>query len=235
MTAKATSMSEQQYSNNIESALHRIREDIRAYACCDVTIVAASKFRNKDELRAAYDAGIRHFGENKGQEVRDKAGFFNAYDDIHLSFIGRIQKNKVKYMTGTVDMIQSVDSPEIAEYINSKYASENKNIDVLVEINSSGEANKGGIEPENVKMMLRYIENCSNMKLRGIMTLGPLTDDVSRTEKSFRLMKGIYDEYSKEFAGFDYLSMGMTDDYVTALKCGSNMIRIGRLLFGDRA
>lgn len=235
MTIKVTSMSAQQYLNSIKSALQAIEGKIKEHAQSEVTVIAASKFRSIDELKIAHDAGIRYFGENRGQEVRDKAGFFNAYDGIHLSFIGRIQKNKVKYMIGNVDLIQSVDSEDIAEFINSKYAAENIAIDVLLEVNSSGEANKGGIEPENVSQMLEYIDGCSNLKLRGIMTLGPLTDDISRTEESFRLMKGIFDEYKTEYADFDYLSMGMTDDYVTALKCGSNMIRIGRLIFGDRA
>lgn len=234
MMRRDISTLEQPYSSIIKSRLEKIHNDVREYSHSDVTVVAASKFQPIAMLESAYEAGIRNFGENRGQEVRDKSEFFRSHDDIELSFIGRLQKNKVKYLMGVCSMIQSVDSPELAEYISSKYASENLNIDVLIEINSSGESAKGGIEPDDADVILRKVDSMDNLKLRGLMTLGPLTDDIRKTETSFRMMKEIYDINKSRFEHFNILSMGMTDDYVTALKYGSNMIRIGRLLFGER-
>ncbi len=228
-------MLDKKYSEIMKNSINTINNNIEKFAINKpITLIGVSKFQSIEKMHIAYDLGIRHFGENRGQEVRDKKEFFLRKNDIQVSFIGRLQKNKVKYLINVCNMIQSIDSIELAEYINEKYKSIDKTIDILIEINVSKEESKAGFEIDQVNENIKKIKELKNLNIRGLMTLGPLTDNKEKIENAFKQMYEIYNDLKKQYDNFNYLSMGMTDDYTIALKNGSNMIRIGRLIFGER-
>lgn len=198
-----------------------------------VTLIAASKFQSMEHMDTVYKAGVRHFGENRGQEVRDKKAFF-LDRDIELSFIGQLQKNKVKYLIGVCSLIQSVDRLPLARYINERYAAEHMNIDILIEVNISEEESKSGFRIEETEKAVKEIKMLDALNIRGLMTIGPLTDNEDKINSSMNAMNQLYCNIKDKYERIDTLSMGMTDDYISALKNGSNMIRIGRKLFGGR-
>ncbi len=211
--------------------LSELKKDINDFAINEpVEIIAVSKFRNIDMMEIVYNAGIKHFGENRGQEVKNKRDFFRR-EDITLSFIGKLQKNKVKYLIGVCDLIQSIDSIELAKYVNERFERENMKIDVLLEINISQEESKSGILIEDMKNVIKEILILKYINLKGLMTIGPLTENEEKISSAFKAMYESFNEYKNEINGFNILSMGMTDDYKIALQNGSNMIRIGRKIF----
>ncbi|MCK4523367.1 YggS family pyridoxal phosphate-dependent enzyme [candidate division WOR-3 bacterium] len=208
-----------------------LRKDINDFAINKpVEIIAVSKFRNIDMMEIVYNAGIKHFGENRGQEVKNKRDFFRR-EDITLSFIGKLQKNKVKYLIGVCNLIQSIDSIELAKYVNERFERENMKIDILLEINISKEESKTGILIEDMRNVIKEILDLKYINLKGLMTIGPLTDNKEKINSAFKTMYESFNEYKNKIDGFNILSMGMTDDYIVALKNGSNMIRIGRKIF----
>ena len=211
--------------------LSDLRKDINDFAINKpVEIIAVSKFRNIDMMEIVYNAGIKHFGENRGQEVKNKRDFFRR-EDITLSFIGKLQKNKVKYLIGVCNLIQSIDSIELAKYVNERFERENMKIDILLEINISKEESKTGILIEDMRNVIKEILDLKYINLKGLMTIGPLTDNKEKINSAFKTMYESFNEYKNKIDGFNILSMGMTDDYIVALKNGSNMIRIGRKIF----
>ena len=211
--------------------LSELRKDIDDFAINKpVEIIAVSKFRNIEMMEIVYNAGIKHFGENRGQEVKSKKDFFGR-EDVKLSFIGQLQKNKVKYLIGVCDLIQSIDSIELAKYVNERFERENMKIDILLEINISKEESKTGILIEDIGSITKEMLDLKYLNLRGLMTIGPLTENEEKIDSAFKTMYESFNEYKNEINGFDILSMGMTDDYKVALQNGSNMIRIGRKIF----
>ena len=197
-----------------------------------IEIIAVSKNQSLEILKNAYDAGIRHFGENKAQEVRCKSEFF-INPEIKLSFIGHLQKNKIKYLVDKCDLIQSVDSFELAIAIDSVYEKEDKKSNILLQINSSYEKEKGGVYPEKAFELYRRISEMKNIKTKGLMTIGAHTAEERVIENSFKTALEIFNEIKKEYEKCEILSMGMSDDYKLALKYKSNMLRIGRSIFAD--
>lgn len=227
-------MSETTYSQRMLNNINNIKNNIENKALRKpVELVAAAKFQSLEKIKTAYSLGIRHFGENRGQEVRDKSEFYSG-EDVQLSYIGKLQKNKVKYLVGVCDIIQSIDSVKTAEYVSQRYSRENMNIDILIEVNISGEESKIGIMPEKVISTVKELQSLDSLTVRGIMTIGSLTDDITVIRNDFRSMNHIFEELSESFENISILSMGMTDDYDIALEEGSNMLRIGRLIFGER-
>lgn len=228
-------MSETSSLKKTEEIIRELNNDIDKYAANKpVTIIAASKHQGLESMDTVYRAGIRHFGENRGQEVRDKAQFYSSRD-IHLSFIGHLQKNKVKYIMGRCHLIQSVDSIALAKYLNERYDAEDMKADILIEINISEESSKSGFFIENAENAIQHIRTLKCLNIRGIMTIGPLTDNDEIIERTMKAMHDFHVHISGKYQHMDILSMGMTDDYKIALKHGSNMIRIGRKLFGGRS
>jgi len=225
-------MSETQYSDKIKINIQTILNDIKnASKDRNVEIVAVSKNQSIDRIRAAYTAGLRHFGENRGQELRDKNEFFRANDGVKLSFIGVLQKNKIKYLVESCTLIQSIDSLPLASYVNEKFMAAGKKIDVLLEVNSSGEYAKSGFKPDEMIDAANAVMKMQFLNLKGVMTIGPLSGGIIETAKSFKLTAEIFKEIKSKHEELSILSMGMSDDYLCALENGSNMIRIGRKIF----
>lgn len=199
----------------------------------EITLVAVSKTFPEEDISFVYDCGHNDFGENKVQELKSK--YDNLQDkNINWHLIGHLQKNKVKYIAGFVHLIHSVDSLKLAEVINEQAVKHNRIIDILIQVNTSNEDQKSGIEPEDAKNLCQEISKLKNVRLKGLMTIGMFTDDEEIIRENFRCLKSLYDELKYIHSTFEYLSMGMTSDYKIAIEEGSNMLRIGSAIFGYR-
>jgi PLP dependent protein len=200
-----------------------------------VEIVAAAKGRTPEEIMEAVRAGIGVIGENYVQEA-EKA-FEIIGGGVKWHFIGHLQKNKVKKTIKIFDMIETVDSLEIAKEIDKRCAAENKIMDVLIEINIGREERKFGAMPEDIEGLLKKLSELNNIKVKGLMTMGPLSGDPESARPYFFETKKIFEKV-KETAipriEMKYLSMGMSDSYKTAVEEGANMVRIGTGIFGER-
>lgn len=201
----------------------------------DVTLLAATKTVPIEVINYSYEKGIKYMGENRVQEFLSKEDLLN--EGFHRHFIGTLQTNKVKQIVGKVELIQSVDSVKLAREI-SKH-SENKNIisDILVEINIGNEEAKSGIDKNNLDEILSEISELKGIYVKGLMTLGPLFQTDLQKSKFFDEMYKLFiDNRAKIYdnVSMDILSMGMSDDYDLAIKCGANMVRVGSALYGKR-
>jgi len=202
----------------------------------NVTLVAVSKTHPVEAIREAYDAGQRIFGENRPIEMRDKHAALP--DDIEWHLIGHLQTNKIKYIIPFVAMIHSVDSASLLAAINAHAAKHSRTVDILLEIHISREQSKEGWDYPVLRQWLRSGEwrELENIKFRGVMGVATNTDDTGVIADEFSRLAQIRSELSDEFFGprFDTLSMGMTSDFATAVECGSTMVRIGSMIFGER-
>lgn len=200
-----------------------------------MTLVAAAKTREPSEILEAIAAGIKIIGQNYLQEA-EKA-YQVIGNQVEWHFIGHLQKNKVKKTVAIFDVIETVDSREIAEEIDKRCAQSGKILPILIEINSGREPQKSGVYPENVKDLIISISHLPNIRVSGLMTMGP---PVSRPEESrpyFHETRQLFDRIKKlalPNVEMKYLSMGMTDSYKIALEEGANVIRLGNKIFGDR-
>lgn len=200
----------------------------------DVHLIAVTKTRNVQEIKEAYDFGLRDFGENKVQELVNKYDEFDESVRWHL--IGHLQRNKVKYIVGKVYLIHSLDSVKLLDELEKQFALKGLNAEVLIEINIGREVNKTGILLEELEELLVECEKCNNVKVKGLMTVLPICSAEEQREY-FKKIKSIWDLLSeKPYKNIQmlFLSMGMTGDYNTAILEGSNMIRIGEGIFGKR-
>ncbi len=199
----------------------------------EITVVAVSKLFPAEAIRAAVESGIADIGESRVQEAEEKIKSLGGIARWHM--IGHLQSNKAKRAIELFDMIQSVDSLKLAQLINQYAADANKKIECLLEINCSGEKSKYGLEPQEVTSMIAEVSSLNNIGLSGLMTVGPLTDDDYAIRKAFASTAGLFQK-GKQIAGesFRYLSMGMSSDFETAIEEGSNMVRIGTAIFGER-
>lgn len=196
-------------------------------------VVAATKTRTAEEINRAISLGIEIIGENRAQEFRDKAP--HVLPSAQKHFIGHLQQNKLKYVVGTASLIHSCDSVELASAV-SDYARRMGVVqDMLIEINISGEEQKHGFLAGQVHDAVCQLKGLENVRFRGLMTVLPHVDDVQLRPYCVQ-MKRLYDELKEQVFGedFQYLSMGMSEDYEVAVECGANMIRIGRGIFGER-
>lgn len=199
----------------------------------DIKIIAVSKYFGIDSILEAKKCGLTDFGENRAQELVLK--FERLQNDVIWHFIGTLQKNKVKYVVNSAELIHSVDSIELVEEINKRAEKIEKVQKILLEIKTSGEETKSGLETENE--ILSLVKKCSelkNIKLTGLMTMAPLTDDVNIIRKSFRDLRNLKDKINNKGYNLTELSMGMTSDFEIAIEEGATMIRIGSAIFGDR-
>ncbi len=201
----------------------------------DITLVAVSKTKPLEDIKEAYNLGIRDFGENKVQELVYKMDNI-CYDDIKWHLIGHLQRNKVKYIVGRVYLIHSLDNIGLLEEIEKQYKNKNEIAQVLIQINIGKEESKSGVYVENLEELIEACESCSNVKVKGLMTIIPKGDDES-CRKHFKETKKIFDNLKeRKFKNLEmkYLSMGMTGDYKIAVEEGANVIRIGQGIFGKR-
>ena len=217
---------------DIYAELHSVNPECR--------IVAATKTRAIEEIRAVMDTGlVLAAGENRVQEFNEK-----YTPDFRWDFIGRLQTNKVKYLVGRATLIHSLDRKELAQEIERVSAKKDVTTDVLVEINAGREENKGGILLEDLDAFLDEVAVYPHVKVRGLMAVAPIVQTDPQgianapgyTEDQVKkLFDEVYEKYAKLARGdFDTLSMGMSNDYLIAAACGANVVRLGRALFGER-
>jgi len=200
-----------------------------------VTVEAAVKTRTAEEIIEAIEAGIRVIGENYVQEAVRVKSEVNLPSEWH--FIGHLQKNKVKTAIELFDMIETVDSTELAGEINKRCAQAGKIMPILIEVNSGREAQKSGVMPEEVEGLIKNISGLTNVRVCGLMTMGPANCNPEAYRRCFRETKQLFDHLKHlNLPGVDMkiLSMGMTDSWREAIEEGSTMIRIGSLIFGER-
>lgn len=210
----------------IEQAAKRSGSDPSA-----IKLVAATKDVPAGLIEEAVKAGITDIGENRVQEAKRK---FDALKDLPVAWhmIGHLQTNKVKQAIEIFSVIQSVDSEKLANEISSRAQ---KKIEVMIEVNTSGEAAKFGILPDKAVQLAEHISGLKDLRLTGLMTVGPLTSDESATRKSFRMLAELFNQIkglNLPAVELKYLSMGMSQDFETAIEEGSNLVRIGRAIFG---
>ena len=195
-----------------------------------ITIVGVTKGIDIPRIIEGIENGINILGENRVQEAREKISQITLPCQWHL--IGHLQKNKVKYAVKLFKMIQSVDNEELAELINKKTP---ERMDILIEINTSGEPQKYGVSPDEAGKLVESILNLPNLRLLGLMTVGPYPVDEKKSRKAFALLRETRDRLEKEFGiSLPILSMGMTEDFEYAILEGANMLRIGRGIYGER-
>lgn len=198
----------------------------------NIDVVAVSKYSSIETIKEFLSLNINlPLGESKAQSLRDRAEELNKdYDNIIWHFIGRIQSNKVKYIVRYADLIQSVDSIEIAEYINKEAIKNNKVQDILLQFNISNEEQKGGFDLADYNMVYDKIKNLSNVNIKGLMGISLKVDNDFEIEKEFETLNEVFLKLKDK--NISILSMGMTNDYHLAIKHGSNMIRIGSGFLG---
>ena len=219
----------------IQQNYRKIMEDIKKYSPYPekVKILFVSKYLNVEEHRTLIEMGYDYFGENRAQLYRDKLNEFSSekYKNIKWDFIGRLQKNKIKYIINSVNLIHSIDSYELLDEINKKAIENNKIINGLIEINVSKEESKTGVYIEDFKKDSEKYFSMSNVKIIGFMTMAPFEASEAEINSYFSNMRDLKEEYQKKYDYVTTLSMGMSNDYVEALKNGATIIRIGSKLF----
>lgn len=201
----------------------------------EVTLIAVSKTKPVEALREAMDCGIRVFGENKVQEMKDKNAVITEDLDWHM--IGHLQANKVKYLPGMACMIHSVDNIKLAQEIEKQFAKNDIKIDVLIEVNMAAEDTKFGLSPEEVIPFVKEISALPHLNIRGLMTIAPYTEDPESNRQYFRGLRELKDKINgMELLPqpMDTLSMGMTGDYQIAIEEGATFVRVGTGIFGER-
>ena len=222
-------------SIKIHQNYEKILENVRKYSPYPekVKILFVSKYLNVEEHKVVIDMGYDYFGENRAQLYRDKLNEFSEekYKNIKWDFIGRLQKNKIKYIINSVNLIHSIDSYQLLEEINKKAIENNRVINGLIQINVSREESKTGVFIEDFKKNSEKYFLMSNVKIVGFMTMAPFDADKYEISNYFSEMRELKEKYEKKYDYVTELSMGMSNDYVEALKNGATIIRIGSKLF----
>lgn len=201
----------------------------------EVTLIAVSKTKPVSMLQEIYDENIRHFGENKVQELCDKIE--QMPQDIHWHMIGHLQRNKVKYIVGKVALIHSVDTYRLAEEINIQAKKKNVVVPILVEVNIAEEESKFGTSAEDAMLLVSEIAQLENVQVKGLMTIAPYVENPENNRAYFRKIKQLsVDIRNKNIdnVSMEILSMGMTGDYMVAIEEGATMVRVGTGIFGER-
>ena len=200
-----------------------------------VTLVAVSKTKSIEEIKELYDLGQRDFGENYVQELTDKQT--QLPKDIRWHFIGHLQSNKAKLIAPFVHLIQSVDSLKLLQEINKQAKKAQRIVDCLLQIHIAQEETKFGFDEKEVDLLIRELENLNSVRICGLMGMASFTDDMEKVRSEFRMLKSLFDKHTKlQITNYkpQTLSMGMSGDYSIAVEEGSNMVRIGSLIFGSR-
>lgn len=202
----------------------------------EILLVAASKMNDASRVREAVAAGVDACGENRVQEMLEKNAL-GAYEGVPLHFIGHLQKNKVKFVVGTAALIHGVDSLALLGQIDRVAAAKGLRQDVLLEVNIGAEASKSGFSPEEIPAALSAAAEKHNICVRGLMAIPPICESGEENRRYFERMRQLFiDNCAKKYDNvrMDFMSMGMSGDYETAVKCGANIVRVGTAIFGAR-
>lgn len=202
----------------------------------EIKLVAVSKTKPVELIKQAYECGVKDFGENYIQEAETKSEQLKDLD-INWHVIGPVQTNKVKHITRFCSLLHSLDREALAEALQKRLEFENKTIDALIQINTSGEATKSGISPEKLFELAKYISTKDRIKIKGLMTIAENTDDENSIRRNYKQLKQLFNELKViHYTNFDLkeLSMGMSSDYKIAIEEGATLIRIGSTIFGAR-
>ena len=203
----------------------------------DITLVAATKVQTSDTIRNAIRAGITICGENRVQELVAHLED-NAYEGAKVHFIGHLQTNKVKFVVGKVDMIESIDSEHLMDAVEKQAAKLDVTQDILLEVNIGDEASKGGAKRSDILALAHHALQCPHLRLRGIMSIPPATateeENKAFFQETYQLFIDMRNELGDNVSNIDCLSMGMSGDYPLAIAGGSTMVRVGTALFGAR-
>ncbi|MBM7581975.1 pyridoxal phosphate enzyme (YggS family) [Caldicoprobacter guelmensis] len=200
-----------------------------------VTIVAVTKTVDVGRIMEAINAGICHIGENRVQEFVKKHEFIPV--DVKRHLIGTLQTNKVKYIIDKVDLIHSLDRLSLAKELDKRAAAVNRVVPVLIQVNVSKEATKSGIYEEEVESFIEQLEPFEHIRVKGLMTIAPLSEDAESVRPYFARLKELFEKIKEgkyNHIDMEYLSMGMTNDFEVAIEEGANIVRIGRAIFGER-
>lgn len=222
------------YNRKVMSIAHNVR-NILSVLPSGVKLVAAAKARTSEEIIQAVEAGVKIVGENYVQEA--EAHFHHLGRRVKWHFIGHLQRNKVKRAVHIFDMIESVDSLELAKEIEKHCSKIKKKMPVLIEINSGRERQKFGVLPEETEALIREIKDFPHIQIHGLMTMGPFAGDPEEARPYFVKTRRLWDELKKsnlQGVRMDHLSMGMSNSYKVALEEGANIVRIGTKIFGPR-
>lgn len=201
----------------------------------DITLVAATKMNDAARVREAVAAGIDACGENRVQEMTEKLAE-GAYTGAPLHFIGHLQTNKVRQVVGKVDLIQSVDSPELLAMIEKRAAMQDIVQDILLEVNIGGEEAKSGFAPESLEQAAEEAKKCANVRVRGLMCIPPVAEGEHGSLPYFEKVHALFVDINAKLYDntLDILSMGMSGDYEDAVRAGATMVRVGTAIFGAR-
>ena len=214
----------------MEVACSRCGRDPRS-----VRLMAVSKTVAPERIRQALDAGVTLLGENYVQEAREKIPAIGHVAEWHM--IGHLQTNKVKYVVNLFDWIHSVDRLELARELDKRAGQNNRRLNILIEVNVSGEESKSGIEATRALELVRQVSLLPHINPRGLMTMPPYSDNPENSRPYFQALRKLRDDISAaDIPGIrmDELSMGMTDDFEVAIEEGATIIRVGRAIFGNR-
>ncbi len=225
-------------SENIKNIRERIH---RACFRCgrkpeEVTLVAVTKTFGFDMVKEAADAGQLDFGENYVQELNEKRNELRNLN-VRWHFIGHLQTNKAKYIAGYVHLVQTVDNVRIAEEIQKRAQMHSRIIDILVEVHTTSEATKAGVTPEKTLDLVKQISSFKNVRIQGLMTMGPFSDDPNDSRPSFQQLVHVQKRIEREGipgVSAKQLSMGMTHDFEVGIEEGATIVRLGTAIFGKR-
>ncbi len=227
----------------IKNNLAKINRQISQYCeqakrnSSTVSLLAVSKTKPVEDILIAYQAGQTAFGENYVQEGVEKIQYFiEQHIQLEWHFIGPLQSNKTKLVAENFDWMQTLDREKIATRLNEQRPHYKQPLNVLIQINISAENSKSGIQPQEMLSLAKHIQNLPHLRLRGLMAIPEPTDNITAQEQAFNQMKYLFTQLQQAFPHekIDTLSMGMSDDMASAIKCGSTMVRIGTAIFGKR-
>ena len=219
-----------QVEENIIKSCEKVGRDPK-----EVTLIAVSKTKPYTAIEEALPSGVLDYGENKVQELTEKYEILPK--DIRWHMIGHLQRNKVKYLVGKVELIHSVDSLRLANQIETEFAKKNEIANILIEVNMANEESKFGITSETTEQLVREISKLEHIRIKGLMTIAPYTDNPETNRVYFRNMKKLsvdIEEKNIDNVVMSHLSMGMTGDYEVAIEEGATMVRVGTGIFGER-
>lgn len=217
-------------NNKVSAACHRSERNP-----ADVTLIAVSKTKPSTDIATLYEHGVRDFGENKVQELTEK--YEQLPKDIKWHLIGHLQTNKVKYIVDKVYLIHSVDSVKLAEQIEKEATKKNLTVNILVQVNVANEDTKFGLDTEETLNIIETISKLPHIRIKGLMTIAPFVEDGEENRKYFKELKQLSVDIQKkniDNVSMDFLSMGMSGDYETAIEEGATLVRVGTNIFGMR-
>ncbi|MGN8225508.1 YggS family pyridoxal phosphate-dependent enzyme [Gracilimonas sp. BCB1] len=231
-------MSEQDIAQNLKSIQQKIEKAAKDSGRDpkEITLVAVSKTKPSEDILEAITAGHLQFGENRMKELEDKMAEIEL-PDVVWHFIGNIQTNKIKYIADRVNWIHSVEKAKYLKEIEKRAGKANRVVNALIQVNISGENQKGGCEPGDLAKILESAQDYDHVKIQGLMGMATFVDDPEDVRSEFKLLKELFDshqKYNKGSVNLKHLSMGMTNDMEVAIQEGATMVRIGSAIFGER-